>query len=182
MSPPQFKIKMDIPLVSLVDLSEIKELMFRRAGKPAFIIGEEFDVVYTITNIGDAPFPGGTLAIDIRWPNGQMETTSYQIDQLNPGEQDHLRSRWGILAPGFALFFAYLIVPGQKKITGVDTVPLFRDERNEIKYNVSFFSIFAQTAEEFYQFWAMIFAVFSILIIVIGGYIIPFIKWISSIL
>ncbi len=35
-----------------------------------------------------------------------------------------------------------------------DVGPLFRDENNQILPDFSFFSVYGQTTEEFYQYWA----------------------------
>ena len=171
---PGFKIRLGTPIVSFMSLSRIQKFMF----KESFIVGHEFEVNYTITNIGDDVFPGGSLVISIDWPNGQREITPYEIPRLKP-ENDHTLgpSRWGILSSGFALFYAYLIVPGQREKTGVDIVSLFRDDINEIKNDVCFFSLFGQTREEFYQYWAMIFAVLGVWILILEKLLQLFTKW-----
>jgi len=177
MSAPQFKIKLETPIVSKVNRSWIKKLIF----KDAFIVGEEFKIFYTLVNIGNGTFPGGSLLIGIRWPNGQNEVASYKISRLDPGEKHRTKiSQWGILAPGFALFYAYLTVPSQRKKQAAIQFPLYRDEKNKLG-DVSFFSIFGQSTEEFYQYWAIIIATISLLIIVIWEYLIPFLKWLYSI-
>lgn len=185
MSLPLFIIKLEASAVPINRVSKIKRrLLFRHAGKEAFIVGQEFQVIYTITNIGIGPFFGGTLVITIEWPNGQGEISPYPIKRLNPGEQETITASWGILAPGFALFFArletgprYHRISGGREHVSFKTSPIYRDESNRILENVSFFSVFGQTSEEFYEYWAMIIAAIGFILLVLKDYLFPFFKW-----
>jgi len=169
-------MKLDTPIVSLINLSRKQRII----SKGAFIVGNKFKVNYTITNIGDDVFPGGTLVINIDSPNGQKISHSYEIPRLKPRKDHQIESEpLGILSSGFSLFFAYLIEPGQREKIGIDLAPLFYDELNEIKDYTSLFSIFGQTKEEFYQYWAMIFAAIGLCYFLIKDIIGLLISWIS---
>jgi hypothetical protein len=72
----------------------------------------------------------------------------------------------GVLAPDFGLFFARLMIKNQM-------TPLFRDKNNLILYLAAFFSIYGQTREEFYQYFAMLWAAGSIFALMI----IELLKW-----
>jgi len=154
--------------------------LFRRAGREAFILGEDFEVTYKVTNIDTRRFPGGVLEVDILWPNEQGEKSPYQISSLNPGEHYEITARWGILATGFSLFHVRLHQGATLvrtthgygiQMTGAATVfsNLFRDvnKQNKIVAGVSFFSVFGQSAEEFYELWGMIISAIGLFILVI---------------
>ena len=64
----------------------LRRYIFRRGGREAFVVGESFEVTYTITNIDNDQFHGGVLVIEIDWPNGQREESPYQVPMLTPGE------------------------------------------------------------------------------------------------
>lgn len=62
---------------------------------------------------------------------------------------------------------------------------LFRDERgrHRIFPNVSFFSVYGQNPEEFYELWGMMIAAFGFLILVLFGNVpnlIDFIQWLIT--
>ena len=145
---------------------------YRRKGKSAYIVGEAFKITYKIQNIGDAPFPEGkTLNIEIIWSNQQRESTPYPIKPLHPGEEQKLGpSNWDVLSSGFALFYVGLIESSSSYINRAGGAyqsshkyyPLFRDEENQILPSVAFHSIFAQKYDAFYQYWAMILALFAL--------------------
>ena len=133
-----------------------RRFLFRRLKKEAFLVGEEFEVTYTVTNVDSRHFPGGVLQIDIKWPNGQGESSPYIVLPLTPGESHTiLVARWGVLANGFSLFHARMHENARLvNYTIRDSVGdsrLFRDEgrRHKIFSNVSFFSVYGQNPEEF---------------------------------
>ena len=165
--------------------------MFRHAGSEAFIVGEDFQITYKVTNIGSKPFDEKIrrLSISIRWPNGQSEFTEYRVNELKPGETQTFEARWGVLAPGFALFSAMLKKGGGSthssygvSRTSYDTAPLYRDEMNFIAPEVSFFSIYGQTTEEFYQYWAMMFTLGALLFLVLEKLYSPSINLIKDVI
>jgi len=178
MAENQFKIKLEIADIYPINSTWFQKNMCRRGGKPAYLMGEEFEVLYKITNFGEGDFPGGWLNIIIVWENQRTLTTTYRVKSLKSGEDMLLNegnpSRWGVQAPGFALFHATLLRDiNPKKVqynarTGDvreewDYYTLYKDDRNPILSNITFFSIYAQTIEEFYQLWAMIGAIIAIL-------------------
>ncbi len=176
MAEESYKIQLEAEAIPLNEISRFKRSLFRHAGNEAFVVGEDFQVNYTVTNIGGKPFDSSirTLSLTIQWPNGQSEYTEYKIRELEPGGEQTFEARWGVLAPGFALFSAMLkkgggITRSSRGIsqTTYDLAPLYRDEINLISPQVSFFSIYGQTTEEFYQYWAMMFTLAALLILVV---------------
>ena len=178
MMDESYKIQLVAEAIPLNNVSSFKHKLFRHAGSEAFIVGENFQMLYTVTNIGSKQFDEKVrkLSISIQWANGQSEFTAYQIKELEPGKSQTFEARWGVLAPGFALFSAmlekgtggsvfYQSASGSSR-RSYDTAPLYRDERNLISLGVSFFSIYAQTTEEFYQYWAMMFTLLALLVLV----------------
>jgi len=167
--------------------SLMSKVIFQRNDSEAFLVGERFEVVYTLENIGDAVFDPDIkgLKIDISWPNGQSEVSNYPVIALGPKDKMTIPARWGVLADGFGLFSASLIVGGGqvffygqsgKTVSVPELSPLYRSENNEIRPEVSFFSVYGQNKEEFYEYWAMILAVLGLYYVIfekiLGGFVV----------
>ena len=193
MSEKNYKIQLEAQAIPINEVSRFKRALFRHAGSEAFIVGEDFQITYKVTNIGSKPFDEKIrrLSISIRWPNGQSEFTEYRVNELKPRETQTFEARWGVLAPGFALFSAMLEKGGRSiyssaasgvSRTSYDTAPLYRDEMNFIAPEVSFFSIYGQTTEEFYQYWAMMFTLLALLILVLERLYSPSINLIKDVI
>jgi hypothetical protein len=166
-----------------------KRYLYRHRNKEAFLAGENFLVTYTLRNEGNAVFPGGTLIIDIHWSNGRLESSPYTIPPLNPGEIAPIDpAEWGILDVGYALFFARVALGGGRvqgshqggTVENQHLAPLYRDGTNSIVSNTSFFSIFAQAKEEYYQYWAMVTSAVALALIALKEVVYPSILWIIS--
>ena len=180
-----FKIKLEANAVPLNDDYKIRKKLFRHAGKEAFIVGQKFKVTYTVTNIGNGYFPGGSLLIIIQWPEQPQLVNRYYIEPLEPNQDLNIPAERGVQAAGFNTFSAQLtkvLIENGDVIRTMEPFSLFKDEHNKIVPNVSFYSVFGQTAEEFYQLWGMIIAAASLSIIVFGDYILPFLKMIRKVL
>lgn len=128
-----------------------------------YLVGQNFEVEYKFQNIGDQPFPGGSFSVVINWSNGQFEQTTYTIPALAPKEIKlaEPKSIWGVLSRGFALFF---LVNAHN--SNGNEISIFRDEKDELPKLVSFYSVLGKEPEELYQFWALIAAVGSLIILV----------------
>lgn len=167
-----------------------KRFLFRRLKEEAFLVGEDFEVTYMVTNVDSRHFPGGVLQIVISWPNGQGESSPYVVPSLAPGDPHTIHiARWGVLANGFSLFSARMHENARlvryKIVGSVGDSRLFRDEgrRHRIFPNVSFFSVYGQNPEEFYELWGMMIAAFGFLILVLFGNVpnlIDFIQWLIT--
>ena len=164
-----------------------RQYLYRHRKKEAFLAGENFIVTYTLRNEGEGVFPGGTLIIDIHWSNGRTESSPYLIPLLNSGETFPIDAEWGILDVGYALFSAQVFLgdvrlqwPQGYSIKPQDPVPLYRDNTNFIIPSASFFSIFAQEKEEYYQYWAMITSAIALALVALKEVIYPLITWLSS--
>lgn len=142
--------------------SRSKAKILRKSVKD-YVVGQNFQVVYKLTNIGYQLFPGGTFSVEIKWPNGQIEVTPYTIPQLAPNETRSAepKSEWGVLSRGFALFFVTSAVDNYGK-----DIIFYSDPKNTISGLVSFYSVLGKDPEELYQYWAMIAAVVALFILV----------------
>lgn len=151
----------------------------------SYLVGHNFKVIYNLKNEGDQTFPGGYMRIQILWPNGQIEQTSYSIPKITPTEtKQAIDSRtnepfsiWGVLSRGFALFFL-----GGATLVNNQALILYGspDIEHGIRGDSSFFSILGKEPEELYQLWALIFAIASLLILV-SDKVLNIFKWIASI-
>lgn len=146
-------------------LSVESESKARVLGKKVkhYLVGQEFEVVYKLTNTGNQNFLGGSFTVEIHWSNGQYETTTYTIPPLSPGDTKLAKpkSNWGVLSRGFALFF----LMDAKDNTGKN-ITLYKNPQNPIPKTVSFYSVLGKEPEELYQYWALIVAIIALLILV----------------
>jgi hypothetical protein len=128
-----------------------------------YLAGQNFRVVYKLENIGDQIFPGGFFTVTIQWPNGQFEITTYTIPQLEPRKAKLAEptSIWGVLCRGFALFFL-----GDARDKNGQGIIFYKSPDNTISRAASFHSVLGIESEEIYQFYAMIAAVVSLVILV----------------
>lgn len=132
----------------------------------SFKIGNNFRVRYIIKNDGDAPFPGGKFGVNIIWPNGQIETTTYQIPALDPGQEIDAKpaSVWGVLSTGYALFNLYQPTDNNGK-----NFELHRRNGDQVPQGpAAFNSVLGFAPDERYQFWAMIVSAIGLVISAIG--------------
>jgi len=185
-------LKLDTTAIPINRRNRIfRRFVFRRLRNEAFLVGEDFEVTYSVTNIDMRHFPGGVLNIDIEWPNGQKESSPYQIRPLNVGEHQPIRAPWGVLAPGFSLFFAVMHQGATLRMTsqglnifgGSGFSNLYRDEarRHRILRGASFFSVFGQNPEEFYELWGMMMAavgLFILMLLEVLPSLIEFVEWV----
>jgi len=143
-----------------------------------YLVGQDFEVVYKLGNIGDQLFPGGHFSVQIRWPNGQIEQTPYTIPQLQLGETKPAepKSTWGVLARGFGLLYITSSTDNDGK-----EIIFYRSPEDAIPRKVSFYAVLGKEPEELYQYWALIIATGSLLILV-GEKVFQIIKWIISLL
>jgi hypothetical protein len=194
---PNFQITLEATANPInKESSLMRKIIFQRSNREAFLVGEDFEIIYKISNIGTEPFDVKTrlLTIKIQWANGQGELSSYPIPVLKPSCSvliPEKPARWGVLAPGFSLFFARLETGPRKEYMNArtgqrhiayDTSPLYRDEKNEIFPKISFFSIYGQNKEEFYQYWAMILAVLGLFYPILSTIFGDFTNWIYLLL
>lgn len=162
-----------------------RRYLYRHRKQEAYLTGESFEVGYSLRNTGTENFPGGRLIIDIKWPNGIPESIQFPISQLSPNETVNIPSKeWGILDVGHALFSARMFLPEvpmhatqPRKYRIISVAPLFNEDGNEILLNTAFFSIYSQTKDEYYQYWAMITSAIALFLIVLKDVFLPFILW-----
>jgi hypothetical protein len=141
-----------------------------------YLVGQEFEAVYKLTNTGNQNFPGGTFSVVIHWPNGQYESTTYTIPPLIPKETRAAvpKSKWGVLSRGFALFY----LTDAKDNTG-KSISINKSAHNPIPKTVSFYSVLGKEPEELYQYWALIVALVALLILV-GEKVLEMLLWIIN--
>jgi hypothetical protein len=132
----------------------------------SFKIGNNFRVRYTLRNGGDTPFPGGKFGVNIVWPNGQVESGTYNIPALEPGQERDAEpvSNWGVLSNGYALFQL-----SQPTDNNDNKFELHRRQGDLVPHGpISFHSVLGFTPEERYQYWAMIVSAIGLVISAVG--------------
>ena len=146
----------------------------------SYLVGHKFEVLFELTNVGSAIFPGGKFTLRIDWPNGQVVEETFQIPALGLGEV-HKTSplTTKALSRGFALFTLANSHANDKKPVS------FRKGSGELIRSgplgtvYSFYSILAKEPEEIYEFWGMIIAAVSLAFLV-GIELIRFLIWLRT--
>lgn len=133
------------------------------------LLGERFSLTLELTNIGD-PFSGGLLEVWVEWPNGQLVHYQQALQPLGKDEALTIeRWNWEALTPGYALFYIRITAFIDEKS---EEVAIFRSKDMPLPRlpdgrPSSFHSLFAVAKEEIYQYYALLVAIASLLIIVI---------------
>jgi hypothetical protein len=146
----------------------------------SFIEGEEYEISFRLENIGEIDFPGGMLRFSTRWPSLQEVRQSTPIKPLKKGEYTETRPFGSdVLCRGYGLIF--IETPDIRDDQGRPLeVEFYSGKRVEdfIDTRAAVSSIKARTWEEIYEFWALIIAAISLLIIA-SDKILTFIQWVS---
>lgn len=144
--------------------------LFRLIPVKSFIIGETFELSFQFKNVNDKTFPGGVFSYEIRWPSQQAVQAFFSIPPLPTGESfESSRFKSEALCEGFGLVF----VRGNFFVTdkgGKREVEFYTDElavplADKVRRGTSIASIKAKAWEEIYEHWALVIAMFSLLII-----------------
>lgn len=129
----------------------------------SFVVGERFDAVYILTNKDEKAFLGGHLSALIRWPVGESRSLKIDIPRLEPGETCKLKDCGiPVLSQGYTTFqFSASSIEDKaivitSKYSGVGLFP-----------HPTWHFIVGKTREEIYQYWALLVAAASLLIIAI---------------
>jgi len=178
-----------------IDINDIRpkdptcfDRICRRGGKTAFIVGRRFDIEYQLTNVSRRKFPGGELILSVSWTSQPTDWYRIDIPPLVDGETTELDKReYSALEPGYGMIFAkgnpysdfeqFEKPRGERRFTS--DLNLFLKDRNLGDTRVHVNTIFAQTPEEFYQLWAMIFAAIGLCYSPIKDIIGLLLSWIS---
>jgi len=158
-------------MYKLVLKVETEPMKIRGFKLKSYIVGRGFKVVFSLTNEGDETFLGGNMTIQILWANRQFYEPNYRIPEIKPGETkqaiyNNSNEPFSILAvPTSGYGFFYL-----QKTSSIDNKPLIIYESPDSDHGIGrknvFYTILCKDPEELYQYWAMIFAIASLLIIV----------------
>jgi len=135
----------------------------------SFIEGEEYEVSLQVANIGQVDFPGGSLRVKASWPSLQTASFSLPVIPLRKGEYT-ITSKFtsDVLCDGYCLLFV-----DRPDIRDTQGKPLElefysgRSVEDRLDTNFSISAIKAKTWEEIYEFWALIIAAISLLVIAI---------------
>ncbi len=142
--------------------------LFRIFRMTKILVGDRFSLNLEITNI-DEEFAGGLFEIWEEWPNGQLVHYQQALGHMGKDETTRIeRPNWEALTPGYALFYVRITAfIGERKeevnIFKSKNAPLPRLPDGRLS---SFLSLLAVTKEEIYQYYALIVAIVSLVIIV----------------
>lgn len=150
-------------------------------GIPAksFVEGQKYTQTFLLTNLGKEPYPGGKLFIRTGWPSQQNVDSEYEIPEILPKESYRTLERVArVLSGGYGLIAVSDIGPED-----AESVELFRNAEKPIflDFDEAFHLVSGKAHEEIYEFWAMLIAASSLLIIALEK-IVQLFLWISSIL
>jgi len=147
--------------------SKAKFLRIIPMRKKSFVEGEKLEISFELENLSNEIFPGGMLYFYINWTSGQQVRHSFPIPPLKPN-QIWVTSKFetDALSHGFALIYIRMpdIHDEQGKPHDVEFYSGRRVE-NYIDIRASVAAIKVKTWEEIYEFWALIVAALSLLII-----------------
>lgn len=145
----------------------------------SFVEAQKFTQSFILTNLGKEPYLGGKLFIRIDWASQQRVDSEYEIPEILPKESYSTLERVeGVLSRGYGLISV-------RSLSCEDGGPvkLFRNPEKPFPLDsgVAFHLVFGKAHEEIYEFWGMLIAAFSLLIIALEK-IVQLLLWVSSIL
>jgi len=142
----------------------------------SFVEREKYAISFTLKNLSEEDFPKGKLRIRIEWPSQQNVKLGIPI--LHSIKNNELYQTnvvlSDVMSEGYALIYVdgYLITPAEANAIKIESAKLpdvefYSDEeaKSRIHLESSFFSIKCKTPEEIYEFWALIIATISLVII-----------------
>jgi hypothetical protein len=159
-----------------------KAKLFKFLPTKSFVLGGSFQISFRFENMSQETFPGADCSYKIEWPSRQIVEHRFPISPLKKNEVYNSPTlTTEALCDGFGLIY----------ITGLSTV---KDEQGrtrqvkfysgkrvedyiDIEYSVS--SVNAKSWEEIYEFWALIIATISLLIIALEK-IISLLNWLIT--
>ncbi|MCW4048471.1 MAG: hypothetical protein NWE89_01910 [Candidatus Bathyarchaeota archaeon] len=125
----------------------LHQFLFTRGGKPAFIVGKEFTLIFALKNIDERDYPADHyFKVRVDWANGAHQTNKVSFGSVKSGDLVLRESEFEILDTGYGVI---RFEDTDFKVKLDDT---WLEEEFEVK------KVFGQTIEEFYQYWAMIVA------------------------
>jgi len=145
----------------------------------SFVEGQEYTQSFLLTNLGKEPYPGGKLFIKTGWASQQNVDSEYEIPEILPKESYRTLERVArVLSSGYGLIAVVDIGPED-----AESVELFKNAEKPIflEFNEAFHLVPGKAHEEIYEFWAMIIAAFSLLIIALEK-IVEFVQWLLKVI
>ena len=145
----------------------------------SFLEGERYSVSFAVANLGLEPFPGGELFARIEWPTRQIVLFPHTLPKIMPSHSVLTKEEESdVLSKGYGLFFCEIASSDGEHVRllkfGKNPIPI--TSKNE-----SFGSVHGKTSEELYEFWGMLVAAISLLIIA-AEKVVEFLLWLSSVL
>lgn len=127
---------------------------FKSADKPAFLVGKRFEIEFVFVNPTQNPFQSCMLEMFVEWPNSKLKDfRHFPLPTIPPnGRTDPFVFDFGLIEPGYGLIYLRLIQGS------ADTNLKMGETFYGLMAKTHIETVFAQTKEEFYQYWAMILA------------------------
>ncbi|MFX0203784.1 MAG: hypothetical protein ACFFCW_47400 [Candidatus Hodarchaeota archaeon] len=163
--------------IRLKNPSIFHRILYRRAGKPAFLVGKRYEIEFCLTNVSHTkPFTGGELVLSVQWTSKRTDWHRVVIPILKPKETtEPFVKEYGVVEVGYGLVMAQgkaydspaefkKPIWERKKMGDLD---IFVNDENLGIAGAHVESVFGQTAEEFYQFWAMMLAAIGLCYILV---------------
>jgi hypothetical protein len=170
--------------------SVFHKILYRRAGKPAFLVGKRYEIEFRLTNVSHTkPFTGGELVLSVQWTSKRTDWYRVVIPILKPKETtESFVEEYGVVETGYGLVLARgdaydsptefnKPIWERKKIGNLN---IFVNDENLGIAGAHVESMFGQTAEEFYQYWAMIVSMVGFTYLLIKDFIFSVFPWINK--
>ena len=165
------KIKLVVTAIARSKAKFLKVIPLNR-----FLEREKYDLSFEVRNVGENEFPGGYLCFHISWPSGTAVIESVEVDPLKTGENTVTKVYpTDVLSRGYGLIFLDGTT-SQGKPLDVEFYVGEKDERRRLSIpGPSLAGIRGSSWEEFLQFWTLIAATATLIIIAVDTVI----KWIG---
>lgn len=146
--------------ISIEAICKSQAKLFGRKTKK-YLLGENYEVVFKMKNIGEKDFPGGMAKIYINYTSGQSHFIGFSISKIEKGKETLTEKiSKSALGKGYALFLA--------EMTANDGEPVkLIKYGQDLPENASFGAIFIETRTDIYSYDALMISAVSLVAMVI---------------
>lgn len=181
-------MEFELKYVRPIDLSLFERAIYRRSSQPAFVVGKNFDLEFSLKNRGTEMFPGGVIEITAEFESERPNTWKIELPIIDIQKQyDSEALQFSIPDPSYCMIMVVLTPysdvdekdkPYEERIFKLPACDIWM-KKNNLGTVAHVESIYAQTEEEFYQYWAMIIAMYALVYLVLETKIGYFIDWVT---
>ena len=177
-----YRIRIHIDSLKPKKLGFFERILFRNSGKEAFVVSKRY--VLGIRFEALTSIPCARIIIIAEWTSQRRDFYEFDIGPMDIGEiTTPSRSlEFGVIEPGYGLIFidakgspreSDLKIPyaNRSDLHGVSFYLGDEVIQKNNPHGAHIESVFGQTSEEFYQYWAMILAVIALWEIILSRYI-----------